>query len=518
MRRPQLSKTLVSIVALPFIVAAIAVAIFLIAKEESERTLDYTTITPAPADAVTTVPAASAPAQQAAPITSSGKIAFVSPRDGNPEIYVMNSDGSELTRLTDHPWDDSDPVWSPDGRRIAFGSNRDGNWEIYVMNSDGSELTRLTDNPGDDYHPAWSPDGRRIAFASERDGKSDIYMMNSDGSEATRITDHFGIHWSPVWSPDGRRIAFESLKDESGRREIESRSYENPEIYVMNSDGSELTRLTDHTEGDYTPAWSPDGRRIAFVSSRDGNWGDIYVMNSDGSEATRLTDHSGINWSPVWSPDGRRIAFQSEQDGNSDIYLVNADGSELSRLTDNPGWDEDPVWSPDGRRIAFASDRDGNWEIYVMNSDGSEVSRLTNHPGPDGSPDWAGAGAATPLPPTTETADDSPPRIESITSSGKIAFVSKPHRLYEPPPEDPIPTIIYVMNADGSELTPLTDHFGSDWSPVWSPDGRRIAFHSERDGNSDIYVMNARTGRKPHGSRIILSSMGIRPGLRTGGV
>jgi formylglycine-generating enzyme required for sulfatase activity len=221
--------------------------------------------------------------------TVNGRIAFVSDRDGNREIYVMNADGSGQTRLTDNPALDWTPAWSPDGTRIAFMSDRDGNPEIYVMNADGSGQTRLTDNPTLDQLPAWSPDGTLIAFASDRDDNWEIYVMNADGSGQTRLTDNPALDWEPTWSPDGTRIAFVSFRDG------------NAEIYVMNADGSAQTRLTDNPTLDQFPAWSPDGTRIAFASFRDGNW-EIYVMNADGSGQTRLTDNPADDAVPAWSP------------------------------------------------------------------------------------------------------------------------------------------------------------------------------------------------------------------------
>lgn len=129
----------------------------------------------------------------------SQQIAFVSTRDGNWEIYVMNADGSNLTPLTHNGG--RNPVWSPDGRHIAFVSGRDGNDEIYVMNADGSNQTRLTTNPADDHSPSWSPDGRQIAFISNRDGHQEIYVMDADGSNQKRLTDSLTDKWSPVWAP-----------------------------------------------------------------------------------------------------------------------------------------------------------------------------------------------------------------------------------------------------------------------------------------------------------------------------
>ena len=126
-----------------------------------------------------------------------GRIAFESIRDGNLEIYVMNADGSNQTRLTDNPASDSDPTWSADGQKIAFASNRDGNWQIYIMNADGSNQTRLTNNQADDAYPAWSPDGQRIAFTSNRDGNLEIYVMNPDGSQQSRLTNNSGADSFP---------------------------------------------------------------------------------------------------------------------------------------------------------------------------------------------------------------------------------------------------------------------------------------------------------------------------------
>ena len=286
------------------------------------------------------------------------RIAFVSERDGNPEIYVINADGSGLTRLTHSSTSDAAPDWSPDGRRIAFVSDRDGNTEIYVMpapgpqaqvSSGGSDQTRLTDNPADDLSPVWSPDGSRIAFHSNRDGNFEIYVMpapgpqaqvSADGSNAVNLTGNPADDWGPAWSPDGSRIAFYSDRD--GRHEI----------YVMNADGSGQTNLTINPATEGYPAWSPDGSRIAFNSDRDGQ-DDIYVIDvavpggSAGDHGeTLLTYNLTIDYYPVWSPDGRRIAFVSDRDGNLEIYVMNADGTGLTRLTDNPANDLYPAWSP----------------------------------------------------------------------------------------------------------------------------------------------------------------------------
>ena len=266
--------------------------------------------------------------------SSDGRIAFISNRDGNWEIYAMNADGSDVVRLTDNSADDGCQSWSSDGRRIAFESTRDGYYAIYAMNADGSNRTRLTNNPSaGDGCPSWSPDGRRIAFQSDRDGNQEIYAMNADGSNQRRLTSNDARDRDPAWSPDGRRIAFSSERDG------------NSEIYVMNADGSGVVRVTNNSDYDGVPAWSPDGRRIAFASRRDGN-GEIYAMNADGSNQTRLTNRSASDWYPSWSPDGRRIAFSSQAGGSDsrEIYAVNVDGSGVTRITNNSDHDSYPSW------------------------------------------------------------------------------------------------------------------------------------------------------------------------------
>lgn len=261
-----------------------------------------------------------------------GKIAFYSLRDGSEEIYVMNADGSEQTRLTISTMYEVLPAWSPDGSRIAFCSGPFGQRDIYVMNADGTELTRLTSEAGDDVNPHWSPDGSKLVFASDRDGNYEVYVMNADGTGQTRLTVSPGYDDHPKWSPDGNRIAFASTRDG------------NWEIYVMNADGTGQTRLTSHTATDYLPAWSPDGGKIAFMSKRDGDE-EIWVMNTDGTGLAQLTNNSTIDSAPTWSPDGRRIAFHAiSTNGSWDIYVMNADGTGRTQLTTHPADDYAPAW------------------------------------------------------------------------------------------------------------------------------------------------------------------------------
>ena len=261
-------------------------------------------------------------------------------------IYVMSANGGDAAPLATGPTatgpEYGRPAWSPDGTRLAFESARDGNMELYVVNGDGSGLTRLTNNTAFDGSPAWSPDGTRIAFTSGRDGQSAIYVMNPDGSGVVRVSNEQANEFRPAWSPDGKQIAFTSTRDG------------HYEVYVMSADGTAVTRLTNASAGNFDPVWSPDGTRIAFGSDRDGN-SQIYVMNADGSGVSRLTDDSDGDWQPAWSPDGSRIAFTKlvqlcDDSGcsvNTSIYVVHTDGTgSIQLLGTNTGLDSDPAWRP----------------------------------------------------------------------------------------------------------------------------------------------------------------------------
>ena len=303
-------------------------------------------------------------------------------------------------------------------------------------------------------------DGSKIAFIYNVPGAQpfvgepfqdwDLYVMNADGSGKRSLTRHAGIQIDTrAWSPDGRKIVF--IRSREGSL--------SGHISVMNSDGSGQRKLTGDSPWLAAPTWSPDGRKIAFMKGNLAGWS-VYVMNADGSATRRLTRNASIpgwglvaQWGPglAWSPDGRTIAFTSDRDGNVEVYVMNADGSGQKRLTRKPADDQFGAWSPDGRTIAFTSDRDGNVEVYVMNADGSGQQRLTRNPGEDATPAWSPDGR-------------------------KIAFRSARDGNSE----------IHVMNADGSGQRRLTRIAWPDVTPAWSPDGRMIAFSF-----TDIYVMNA---------------------------
>jgi len=275
---------------------------------------------------------------------------------------------------------------------IAFCSDRakhGGNRDIFVMKADGTEPRNLTADPmSNNYSPAWSPDGTKIAYSSERLGNTEIYVMDTDGENLVQLTRHRATDDSPSWSPDGRKIAFISDRDHLfvvGPGQIGEL-----EIYVMNAEGNNVVRITKTGGWKVQSSWSPDGRKIPFVSepNRSGNL-EIYVMEANGKNPVPLTRNPGWDADPSWSPDGTKIAFESRRNENTDIYTIEADGGNLVRLTKEPAIDKSPSWFPDGRKIAYSSKRNENFEIYVMDADGGNPTNLTQNPALDSNPAWS---------------------------------------------------------------------------------------------------------------------------------
>jgi TolB protein len=315
-----------------------------------------------------------APRQEAMNEHPNGRIAFAAEGDYAEEneatdIYVMNADGTGRARLTNSDLlMELDPSWSPDGRKMAFTRGKAAlfrqsedaeSFGTYVMSNDGTALTKLADDTG--VSIAWSPDGKKIVFSTGRN----IYVMNADGTgrssldpytdEPPSVDSNTDEPSSVDWSPDCKKIAFSTAEG----------------INVINADGSNLKRLRpiELTPGVYSgfyddPAWSPDGKQIAYVHGDEESIDTIYVMNANGAAETQVTNYengetgSSLS-SPTWSPDGERIAFVSDAgftgDGgnvvyNLDIYVTEADGSGTTRLTNTPEDEMTPAWAPTARR------------------------------------------------------------------------------------------------------------------------------------------------------------------------
>lgn len=449
------------------------------------------------------------------------KIAFVSRRDGNDEIYGMNVNGSGQTRLTNNSTRDDWPTYSPDGKRIAFVSQRDGNKEIYVMNANGSGQTRLTNNPGADDNPCFSPDGRTLAFDSDREGaKSQIYWMKADGSAPIRVTGGDLPNSNPCFSPTGEHLVFTQTRPHNPEIDHPNFIGDRTNLFLINTDGTGQRVLSD-SGFDGEASWSagsvpvykpvPPARgsgKIAFTSGRDNPdtnraFNEIYVMNADGTNTTRLTT-TNCEYTPDFSPDGSKIVWFSARQNTPGIYLMNADGTNQVRLTDG----YDPSFSPDGRKIVFVAIREGQFDIYVMNVDGTQIKRVTNDADYERAPSFSPDGTqivygftlnasnsysqiyrinvdgTNPTALTTTIADEKP----SFSPDAKtILFASRRYG----------GSGVYLMGSDGTAPTRLSSSFNSpDHAPCFSPDGKLIAFVRNDYDDSGIFLINANgTGR-----------------------
>lgn len=268
-------------------------------------------------------------------------ILFVSDADGNREIYYMNLDTKVAENITNNPGDDMNPQVSPNGKTIVFYSNRDGNNEIYEMNLETRAVTQLTSNKADNYDPSYSPDGKTIVFKSTVDDKNgDIFVMNNDGTRKINLTPQRTTteEWDPTFSRDGKKIIFVVRTNKDHRTD---------ELYIMDADGGNPTKLTSNTFSDWYPSVSSADGSIVYISKANAAAeDDIYTNFFDGTKSTRLTNRPGNDADPSWDFSGKKIIYINDIDGNYDIYIMNADGSSRERLTETENDELSPIFLP----------------------------------------------------------------------------------------------------------------------------------------------------------------------------
>jgi len=272
------------------------------------------------------------------------KLAFASDRDGErmkgpvadrgiSNIYMSDYDGANQTRITVARSLDITPAWSPDKTAIAYTSYRTGFQDIIVSYISEGRFSNPTAGTSEkqNFLPAWSPDGTRLAFTSNRDGNSEIYVINRDGTGLRRLTNHPNIDVTPTWSPTGKQIAFTS--DRTG----------SPQIWVMNDDGSEPHKITNESNCD-RPTWSISPNNEIAYASRDGAGYDIRIYDVATGVSRTITDGIGSNESPAFSPNGRHLAFTSTRAGKAQIFIIDRDGKNLQQIT-RVGMNRYPNWS-----------------------------------------------------------------------------------------------------------------------------------------------------------------------------
>lgn len=304
------------------------------------------------------------------------------------DIYRMNTDGSDVERVTSESAAYRYLRLSPDGRKLAFYADLGACYDIWLLDLEGSTLTQLTgvtEYERCNETPEWSPDGTRIAFVTSRVQERgwEALVMNADGSGVADVGDNPSTDYATYndgvegWTPDGRVVV-------SSTRNGQLRTY------VVAPDGSDRELLFGTGEYHH-PQWSPDGSMV--VATRDvGDDNEVFAMNADGSGVVNLSAHSGWDgmWArsaSPWSPDGSWVAFQSRRTGDADVFLVRPDGTGLVDVTPAAGEDQFVGWSPDGARLLFSSDRTGDVELYLVDAVGGTPDNLTNAPGGADGPD-----------------------------------------------------------------------------------------------------------------------------------
>lgn len=375
---------------------------------------------------------------------------------------------------------DSEVQNNQDGtRKIAFVSKRDGNSEIYTINEDGSGLNRLTNNKSEDTMPQWSPDGTKIFYISKNGNKNEIWVINFDGSDPVRVAEECDMDYPPSWSPDSQKILF-SVRP----------SLRQNRIYTVNANGENLICISEgETRGKY-PSWSPDGSKILFMQEYQKEMA-IYTMNPDGTNPERLTREEGVYESPAWSPDGTKIAFiftkKSFIEAPPVLCVINADGSGRKELTKT---DYDLLWSPDGSLIAFTkvADKKINYRpghnpeiikyygVFTIRADGNGYETKAGMTGEERSfPAWALDSSKllytvesklniynlrnrnttkVNIDKALATPRVSPDGAKILWVGGKAGMLKKSN--------------LYTAKADGTAIKKLTDS-NADFDPVWQP-------------------------------------------------
>jgi Tol biopolymer transport system component len=260
---------------------------------------------------------------------------------------------------------------------IAYVSDGGGALDVWLVDASGANKRKLTDSRSDNINPAWSPNAKQIAWASTRTGTVNIYVMNADGTgQRALTTSKRGSSSAPAWSPDGKLIAFESNRDG------------NWEIYVMNADGTGERNVSRDGDDDFRPSWAPDSRRLVY--QRTSAKTSQLVVTDATTPAPRVLPTPGAAANPAWSPDGKLIAYDAFANRNYDVWLTDPEGTLRRRITTSPAEDSEPAFSGDSKSLVFTSTRDDNYDLYSTDLLGRGQTNLTKtRDANELDPDWA---------------------------------------------------------------------------------------------------------------------------------
>lgn len=289
-------------------------------------------------------------------------------------IYAANL-GGERKKLTSGSTDETAPVISPDGKKIAFVTKKNDNLEIFLMNADGTKKINLTKSGSNDDGPMFSNDGRYISFSSDRSGRWQIYIMRTDGSGLRRLTNYKYNDYAPAtFAPDDSKLIFKSHNP---------RPSPHLELSIVNFDGTDRRKLTPRDQGEEDEVWFNDSKRILFAGRTGLSW-QIFAINADGTGLKQLTTGQLHHYRSFLSPDNSKIAYTLVQKKGDherwDLWIMNADNSNKRPLTKTDDWRESgSVFSPDGTKILYSAAKEHNskWKVFVMNADGSSKKQLT---------------------------------------------------------------------------------------------------------------------------------------------
>jgi Tol biopolymer transport system component len=439
-------------------------------------------------------------------------LAFASFAPLNADVFVADADGGNARPLLPHPALDYDASFSPDGRWVVFTSERNGAADIYRVHPDGTGLERLTDHRAFDDQGALSPDGHTLAFVSSRSGQADVWLLDVRTHTLRNLTDHPGGDFRPAWSPDGVWIAFSSDRDSPKPRSGFTIRH-SADVYIVRADGSGLRRVTRGGAFVGSPAWSPDGARLAVYEATNEEVNNlarvrrirattqIAAVDLATGERRVLTAGPGEKWSPRWLPDGR-IGYVSGGPEGGVEFVGPAGGARAGAR----GEMRAPAWSPDGRHMVFHRDVESGWPPHRAWPSRDPRYALVRT---GIFPSYAPAGDRFVL--NDGTAGIVHNRILLADADGRhraVLFADSTRSALAPvwsPRGDriafavgrffpgqlgPAAASIAVIGADGAGLTLLTDTAGNAGFPSWSPDGREIVYRAATSKGSALMVVD----------------------------